>query len=126
MANDLPKKPQNIGKYENFSSAVVRYMKEKGLTQSKLVKSSALSKTTISRICRNDNDKGSSYLPTPSVIMAVSIGLELNPSEAEELSYAAFPEMAYWGSFLENHLTINEANETLYENGLSLLGNIKE
>jgi len=101
-------------------------MKEKGLTQSKLVKSSALSKTTISRICRNDNDKGSTYLPTYPVAMAVSIGLRLNPTETKELFFAAFPEMAYWSDFLENSLTIDEANEILYENGLSLLGNIKE
>ena len=124
--SQLPKQPQNTDKHENFSFAVVRHMKEKGMTQSDLVKSSALSKTTISRIFRNNSDKGRSYLPTSSVVMAVSIGLKLSCDEAEELLFAAFPEMAYWSSFLERHLTIDEANEILYDNGLPLLGNIKE
>ena len=96
------------------------------MTQSALVKSSALSKTTISRICRNNNDKGSSYLPTPSVVMAVSVGLKLSPAEAKELLFAAFPEMAHWSGFLESRLTIYEANEILYENGIPLLGNNME
>jgi len=124
--NLLPKQPQNTDKYESFSSAVVRYMKEKGMTQSALVKSSALSKTTISRICRNNNDKGSSYLPTPSIVMAVSVGLKLSCAAAKELLFAAFPEMAYWSGFLERSLTIDEANEILYDNGLPLLGNSME
>ena len=121
--NHLPKNPQNIDKYENFSSAVVRHMKERETTQSDLVKSSALSRTTISRICRNNNDKGSTYLPTPAVVMAVSVGLKLSYDEAKALLFAAFPEMAYWSGFLERSLTIDEANESLYDNGLPLLGN---
>ena len=124
--NCLPKQPQNTNKYESFSSAVVRYMKEKEMTQSDLMKTSALSKTTISRICRNNNDKGSSYLPTPSVVMAVSVGLKLSCVEAQELFLAAFPEMRYWRDFLERQLTINAANEILYDNGLPLLGNNTE
>ena len=123
MVNQLPKQPQSTDKYENFSSAVVRHMKEKRMTQSDLVKSSALSKTTISRICRNNNDKGSSYLPTPAVVMAVSVGLKLSCDEAKALLFAAIPEMAYWSGFLERSLTIDEANESLYDNGLPLLGN---
>jgi len=123
LVNHLSKKPQNTDKYVNFSSAVVRYMKENGMTQSDLVKSSALSRTTISRICRNNNDKGSSYLPTLSIVMAVSVGLKLSCAEAKELLFAAFPEMAHWSGFLERRLTIYEANEILYDNGLPLLGN---
>ena len=124
--NQLPKQPQNTDKYVNFSSAVVRHMKEKRMTQSDLVKSSALSKTTISRICRNNNNKGSTYMPTPAVVMAVSVGLKLSPAESKELLFAAFPEMSYWSGFLERRLTIDEANEILYDNGLPLLGSNME
>lgn len=95
MANNLPEQPHNTNKFYGFSNAVIWYMKEKGMTQSELVESSRLSKTTISRIVRNNNDKGSSYQPTPPVIMAVGIGLKLTYREYEELIYAAYPEMEY-------------------------------
>lgn len=101
-------------------------MKIKEKKQSDLVNESYLSKTTVSRICRNSNDKGGTYLPTLPVVMAVCIGLKLTWVQAEELIFAAFPEMELWRSFLDNHLTIDQANEILDYYGLPLLGNIKE
>ena len=74
---------------------------------------------------RNENDRGSAYLPTIPAIMAVSVGLRLAPEEATELLFAAFPEMSLWGGFLEKKLDIDQANEILYEKGFPLLGNTK-
>ena len=99
-------------------------MKEKEMTQSELVTASGLSKTTISRIVRNRNDKGSSYQPTPPVIMAIAIGLKLTSQEYEELTYAAYPELSYMKEFLDKRFTIHDANIILEENGFPLLGNI--
>lgn len=102
-------------------------MNEKGMTQAGLVIRSGLSKTTISRICRDSNDKGDKYTPTEPVIMALSIGLRLSSAESKkQLLYAAFPERAYWDDILDNHLNIYEANILLEENNLPLLGNMGE
>jgi len=128
LVNNLPKQPESINhnQFTTFSEGVKYYLKVKNMTQAELSRASLLSKTIISRICRDSNDKGSTYLPMSSVVVTVSIGLGLNISEAEDLRHAAFPERAYWPIFLENGLTIDEANEILYENGLPLLGNMKE
>ena len=128
MVNNLPNQPESINynQFTTFSEGVKYYLKLKNMTQAGLSRASLLSKTIISRICRDSNDKGSTYVPTSSVVIAVSIGLGLNIPEAEELLYAAFPERAYWPIFLENGTTTDEATEILYENGLPLLGNIKE
>ena len=96
------------------------------MTQSDLAQKSLLTKTTVSRICRNSNDKGSSYMPDFHTVMSVCIGLSLTPDEAEELLFSAFPEMSFMKRFLNEKLTIQQANDILYDNGLSMLGNIKE
>lgn len=126
MASYLPNQPLNIN-LGTFSDAVKWLMKEKRMTQADLVARSCLSKTTISRICRNSNDKGGIYTPTEPVIMAVSIAFQLTSMESRtQLLYAAFPERAYWDKFLDNHFNINQVNEILYDNGLPLLGNMEE
>ena len=100
-------------------------MKEKGLTQADLAIRSGLTKTTISRICRNSNDKGGGYTPTEPTIVALSIGFRLSSAESKkQLLYAAFPERAHWDGFLDNHLTIYEANIFLEEKKHPLLGNM--
>ena len=128
MINNLSNQSQitNEKNYKDFSTIVNEHLKIKGMKQTDLMKSSYLSKTTISRICRNSNDKGAAYLPTLSVVMAISIGLNLTRAEADKLFYAAFPEMEFWGEFLDKRMDIDQANEILYDNGLSLLGNIEE
>ena len=102
-------------------------MKEKAMSQTKLAFRSGLSKTTISRIVRNSNDKGGSYTPTEPIIMALSIALGLTSAESKkQLFYAAFPERALWDDFLDRHLNLYQANEILYDNGLPTLGNVEE
>ena len=65
-------------------------------------------------------------MPTLAVIMAISVGLELTRAQASALLFAAFPEMALWGGFLDQRLDIDQANEILYTNGLPILGSVNE
>ena len=102
-------------------------MREKGITQAALAQKSKLSKTTISRICRDSNDKGSTYqADRAGLVMAVSVGLGLSVKEKDMLMLAAFPEQAFWNDILENHMDIDDANALLYEPGYPLLGNNNE
>lgn len=116
----------NTNQIKGFSEFVKEIMIVKGIRQSGLIASSLLSKTTISRLCRNSNDKGSSYVPTLPIIMAISVGLRLSREEATKLLFCAFPEMELWGCFLDKQLTIHQINEILYDNGFTLLGNLIE
>ena len=126
MAGYLPNQPLHIN-LESFSDAVTRLMNKKGMTQAELAKRSGLSKLTVSRICRNSNDKGGFYTATETVIMALSIGFQLSSEESKkELLHAAFPERAFWNDFLDNHFDIHKTNEILYDNGLPLLGKSEE
>jgi len=101
-------------------------MKEKEMTQADLAIHSGLSKTTISRICRNSNDKGGRYTPTEDVILALSIAFRLTSAESKKkLLYAAFPQRAYWDEFLDNRLNIFEVNIFLEENNLPIMGNME-
>ena len=101
-------------------------MTGRGITQTELIRSTLLSRTTISRICRNSNDKGSTYQATLPVVWALSIGLKLNREEATDMLFSAFPEMELWGKFLEKRLSIDDVNDILDEAGLPLWGNPEE
>jgi len=109
-----------------FSSIVKHHLQKRGWTAAYLAQKSNLSKTTISRILRNKNDKGSSYLPTDGVVMAISLALKLSRNEWEELMLAAFPERMVWFDALDRHDSVAETNVRLYEQGLPLLGNVKD
>ncbi|WP_368233262.1 helix-turn-helix domain-containing protein [Anaerotruncus rubiinfantis] len=125
--NRLPNRPQYKEDYKTFSEIVTQYMREKGITQAALAQKSKLSKTTISRICRDSNDKGSTYqADSAGLVMAVSVGLGLSVKEKDMLMLAAFPEQAFWNDILENHMDIDDANALLYEQGYPLLGNNNE
>lgn len=101
-------------------------MDAKGYTQADLVRRSHLSKTTISRILRDDNDKGRTYQPKESVVVTLSLALELGIEEASTLYFTAFPERIFWPIFIDKKFSVSEANEVLYEYGLPLLDNAKE
>ena len=128
MVNGLPKQPDHINHstFTTFSKGVNHYLKIKGMTQADLMRASLLSKTKISRICRDLNDKGSYYTPTWDDVMAISIGLGLTREEAEKLFFAAFPEMEHLGEFLDKRLNIQQVNQILYDSGLRVLGNVLE
>lgn len=110
----------------SLSDWVNKKMSETGINQTALIRSSQLPKTTISRICRNSNDKGSSYQATLPVVWALSIGLKLTRAEATEMLFSAFPEMELWGKFLDERLSIYDVNYILDETGLTLWGNPEE
>ena len=86
---------------------------------------SNLSKTTISRILRDSNDKGQTYRPTASIVSAIAIALKVGRDGWERLLDAAFPERRIYLETLDCCGDIDEANARLYEAGLPLLGNPK-
>ena len=125
MVSNLLKQPYRIK--ENLSTAVKRLMKEKGLTQADLTRRSGLSKTIVSRIVRNTNDKGGYYTPTMPVIMMLGVGFSLSSIETKsQLFYAAFPEMEIVEAGLDELLSIDSINAILDNNALSLLGSNQE
>ena len=98
-------------------------MKEKKITQAELVVKSGLSRTTVSRIYRNSNDKGSTYqADSLEIINAVCIGLGVYEKELKErIFFAAFPQFVAWKQIDEEKMNIFEANEYLDDLGLPLL-----
>lgn len=110
----------------SLSSFVNDAMRKKHMTQADLIEASLLSRTTINRICRNSNDKESTYQASLPVVQALSIGLKLTRAETLEMLYTAFPEMELWGAFLDQHICIDEVNLRLDEAGLPLWGSLPE
>lgn len=120
---------QNQNKYNEFLSfpeAVEQHLEEKNMTHGDLTRASQLSRTTISRIFRNENDKGSTYKPSPEVVMAICVALRLDEDETEEMFFVAYPEWKCWKEISRRKLSMNQANELLYDSGLSTLGNSNE
>ncbi len=118
--------PKREEQHLSFSLIVRHHLQKKGWKAAYLAQKSNLSKTTISRILRDRNDKGSSYLPTDSVVMSISLAFGLNRNEWEELTLAAFPERIIWLDALDHHDSVANTNVRLYEQGLPLLGNVKD
>ncbi|MBS6554455.1 MAG: helix-turn-helix transcriptional regulator, partial [Clostridium sp.] len=86
--------PQNNNynkEVNSFSDSVKKYLKIKKMTQADLIRKSMLTRTTVSRICRNSNDKGSTYQPTDRIVMSVCVALGLDSKETKELFNLAFP-----------------------------------
>ena len=73
-----------------------------------------LTRTTVSRICRNSNDKGSSYQPTDRIVMSVCVALGLDSKETKELFNLAFPYLEYWNKIITEKMNIDQANSFLY------------
>lgn len=124
MTNTPCKKNDN--EVITFSDAVNRYLKTKRMTQADLIRKSQLTRTTVSRICRNSNDKGSSYQPTDRVVMSICVAFGLNHTEAKEMFALAFPYLPCWNEIIEKRMDIFQANAILDEQGLPLLGSQTE
>lgn len=101
-------------------------MQEKGWNAAFLAKESNLSKTTVSRILRDSNDKGRTYQPTANIVTAVCLAFKLDTAGRDKLLLAAFPQMAIWREGFQEHLSVHEVNCRLYEQGLPLLGNAND
>ena len=97
-------------------------MNERLWTGADLALHSGLSKTTVSRILRDSNDKGGTYLPTDETIMALSIAFKLGRSGWEELLCAAFPERAIWFDGLDKRQDIFDVNDRLVKAKLPVIG----
>lgn len=124
-------------RFDSFSKAVKHHMntyytrigfsnlsgtRRKKLSQIELADLSNLSRTTISRICRNSNDKGGLYQPKNlSIVVAVCIGLKLDKAESQELCFIAFPELRIWAYCIEHRLNIAATNIELDNSNLPLL-----
>lgn len=105
---------------KSFSKVVCEVMAKKKMSQADLGRASMLSRTTINRLCRDSNDKKSTYQPTLPVVCSVCIGLKLDREEATDLLLSAFPELELLGIFLDRHFDIYDVNDALYVNGLPL------
>ena len=101
-------------------------MKKKNITQAYLIENGYFTKTTISRICRNSNDKGTSYCPTVKSIFTLGVALKLNVQEIKELMKLAYPELETYIYIIEKGLSLEKGNELLYDEGLPLLGTAEE
>jgi len=113
-------------KIETFSTKVNQLLEKRGYKQTDLVNKTTLTKTTVSRICRDNNDKGSTYLPSPRVIWAICYGLRLSKEETKELFMAAFPELKILLENVGSGKGIDEINEELTFFGYTLLTNSEE
>ena len=100
-------------------------MKTKGWNAARLAEMSNLSKTTISRIQRNSNDKGGPYNPTENAVAAIAIAFRIGQSGWRKLMFAAFPDRRIWLDSLEKGRSVIETNELLFDRGCPLLGNAK-
>ncbi len=93
----------NTNQIKGFSVFVKGIMTVKGIRQSDLMASSLLSRTTISRICRNSNDKGSNYVPTLPIITSISVGLRLAERKQQNCSFVPFPKWSFGVVFWINN-----------------------
>lgn len=117
---------QGPGQSKTFSSLVNDLLRERGWSAAFLARESNLSKTTVSRILRDSNDKGSTYQPTGNIVVAVCFAFKLDEAGREKMMMAAFPQMAIWREGFQKHLSVHEVNCLLYEQGLPLLGNAND
>ena len=125
MSNSQPN--LQIKDFISFSEIVTKHMKSMGMSQQDLIAASGLSRTTISRICRNSDDKGSTYhVDDIRVVMAIAVGLKLTSAQFDELIFIAFPELHIVKWALDHSLDIHDVNIELYEQGLSPLGKFED
>ena len=55
-------------------------------------------------------------------IITLAIAFKLNKEQTQELIYIAFPEIQFYKIIIEGKMSLTDANELLYEQGLDLLG----
>ncbi len=106
---------------ERFSKEVRRLMKKKGVKPSDLVNRGHFTRTTISRLCRNSNDKGGDYPLSLQDITNLKTALKLTSDEAFDLLFIAFPDVKFNITVIKENMDHMAANEYLYDNNSPLL-----
>lgn len=95
------------------------------MTQKDLIEKSFLPRTTINRICRNKNDKGDGYKPTPRTVAVLCVALGLTKAEKNDLFEIAFPEMYLLDEILDRKMNLFDANIFLFEHDVEPLGRLE-
>lgn len=119
------KQPEQSPDYKVKASAPARLIKERmkklGMTQKDLAEVACMSEAKISRIMRNSNETGNSFVWTELDINKISVALQWGKQGRELLRYAIYPELAYYDEALENREGMVRLNCRLYEQGFPIV-----
>ena len=115
------KQPEQSPENKRFSELVCKYLDRYGWSYAELARKSYLSKTTIHRIITNKDHRGNTYRTSVEAVAALVIAFQLTDEEANELFYAAFPQFGVWIEARDNHYSIEETNDLLFERGFPVL-----
>ena len=119
------KQPEQSPDYKAKTSAPARLIKERmkklGMTQKELAEAACMSEAKISRIMRNSNETGNSFVWTELDINKISVALQWGKQGRELLRYAIYPELAYYDEALENREGMVRLNCRLYEQGFPIV-----
>lgn len=80
-----------------------------------------MSEAKISRIMRNSNETGNSFVWTELDINKISVALQWGKQGRELLRYAIYPELACYDGALENREGMVRLNCRLYEQGFPIV-----
>ena len=119
------KQPEQSPDYKAKASAPARLIKERmkklGMTQKELAEAACMSEAKISRIMRNSDKTGNSFVWTELDINKISVALQWGKQGRELLRYAIYPELAYYDEALENREGMVRLNCRLYEQGFPIV-----
>ena len=115
------KRPEQSPENKTLSELVCKYLDRYGWSYAELARKSYLSKTTIHRIITNKDHRGNTYRTSVEAVAALVIAFQLTIEEANELFYAAFPQFGVWIEAMDNHYSIEETNDLLFERGFPVL-----
>ena len=119
------KQPEQSPDYKAKASAPARLIKERmkklGMTQKELAEAACMSEAKISRIMRNSDKTGNSFVWTELDINKISVALQWGKQGRELLRYAIYPELACYDEALENREGMVRLNCRLYEQGFHIV-----
>ena len=115
------KRPEQSPENKTLSELVCKYLDRYGWSYAELARKSYLSKTAIHRIITNKDHRGNTYRTSVEAVAALVIAFQLTDEEANALFYAAFPQFGVWIEARNNHYSIEETNDLLFERGFPVL-----
>lgn len=115
------KRPEQSPENKTLSELVCKYLDRYRWSYAELARKSHLSKTTIHRIITNKDHRGNTYRTSVEAVAALVIAFQLTIEEANELFHAAFPQFGVWIEARDNHYSIEETNDLLFERGFPVL-----